>query len=171
MADYLVRLYALPSAAEAAAAIEKSGGVLRRALVPEKSLVVDWVRTNFSRNWADECEVAFSRQPVSCWIVTRGQEILGFACHDCIFRGFFGPTGTATAARGQGVGRALLLASLHAMAEAGYAYAVIGSGDGAAAFYQKTVGATVIADSAPGPYRHLLFPLDAPAAKERPGAS
>jgi predicted N-acetyltransferase YhbS len=49
------------------------------------------------------------------------------------------------------VGRALLLACLHAMRERGYAYAVIG-GVGPAEYYRRAVGATAIEGSTPGIY-------------------
>jgi len=63
--------------------------------------------------------------------------------------------GVDEAARGTGVGAALLVACLHAMAARGYFYAVIG-GVGPAEFYAKTVGAVEIPDSTPGPYRGML---------------
>ena len=54
--------------------------------------------------------------------------MLGFACYDTTHKNFFGPTGVDAAKRGQGIGTALLLATLHAMREAGYMYAIIGGG-------------------------------------------
>ena len=47
------------------------------------------------------------------------KEIVGFGCHDATCKNFFGPTGGQESHRGQGVGKALLLACLHADAEAG----------------------------------------------------
>jgi GNAT superfamily N-acetyltransferase len=71
----------------------------------------------------------------------------------------FGPTGTDEKARGLGVGAALLVASLAAMREAGYAYAVIGGvGEHVSGFYQKVVAAVEIADSEPGIYRDRIGP-------------
>ena len=51
--------------------------------------------------------------------------------------------------RGSGIGEALLLRCLHSMREAGYAYAVIGWVDEAAAFYRKTVNAEYIPGGTP----------------------
>ena len=85
----------------------------------------------------------------------RDRELIGFACHDCTRRNFFGPSGVAESARGLGAGRALLLASLHAMREAGYAYAIIG-GVGPEDFYRRTVGAVPIEGSPPGIYDFSL---------------
>lgn len=156
MPDYLVKLYQLPPLASALEKLEKNGYVLRRALAPEKTIVVDWVRTHFTLNWADECEVSFSNSPLSCFLVTRENEICGFGCYESTCKSFFGPTGVSESARGAGLGGALLLACLHAMWNEGYAYAIVGSGGGAEDFYRKVAGATPIEGSTPGIYRGLL---------------
>lgn len=156
MPDYLVKLYDLPPLAPALEKLKAGGYVLRRALPPEKSIVVDWVRRNFAANWADECDVSFSNRPVSCFVVTRENELFGFACYDSTCKAFFGPTAVDEKARQGGLGAALLLASLHAMWNEGYAYAIIGAGGGAEEFYRKVAGAVPIEGSAPGIYRGLL---------------
>ena len=153
MRDLLVRLYDLPPFGPAEAALAGRGITLRRPLPWEKHLLLDWVEAEFGRSWRSECEVAFARQPVSCFAAAVGGRVLGFACYEVTARGFFGPMGVATAERGSGVGEALLLASLHAMREHGYVYAIIGGGDGAREFYERTVGATVIEGSERGVYR------------------
>jgi len=61
-------------------------------------------------------------------------------------------------------GTALLLATLHAMAAEGYAYAIIG-GFGPAEFYSKAVGAVPIAGSTPGIYANMLGGGRAPGQK------
>jgi predicted N-acetyltransferase YhbS len=92
---------------------------------------------------------------VSCFIATRDREILAFACYDTTAKGYFGPTGVAEAARGSGIGKALLFRSLHALRESGYAYAIIG-GVGPKEFYAKACGAIEIPGSDPGIYAGLL---------------
>ena len=151
MADMLVRLYDLPSLAPAIDRAAPHGVSLRRPQAWEKALLIAWVRDTFSPGWALECEAAFTRQPAACFIAVADAAVVGFACHDCTRANFFGPTGVAPAARGQGVGSALLLACLHAMRDAGYAYAIIG-GVGPAEFYAKAVDAQPIAGSTPGIY-------------------
>ena len=155
MPDMLVKLYTLPPLEPVLQQQQAVGIDIRRALANEKYLVVDWVRRNFYPNWVSECEVAFTRQPVSCFIAVEQGQVIGFACHDATYRNFFGPTGVSEQVRGRGVGKALLLACLHAMAAQGYGYAIIGW-VGPAEFYTKTVGAVEIEGSDPGIYRGML---------------
>ena len=54
------------------------------------------------------------------------------------------------------MGTGLLLSCLHSMWEMGYAYAIIGWADEAAAFYEKTVGAIAIPGSHPAIYQNLI---------------
>ncbi len=150
-----MRLYDLPESASGVRALREAGIELRRALAPERHVVVSWVREHFGEGWASECEVSFGRLPISCFRAQRGQEVLGFACYDATAKAFFGPTGVLERERKQGIGTALLLASLHAMAADGYAYAIIGAA-GPADFYARAVGAVPIAGSTPGIYANLL---------------
>jgi GNAT superfamily N-acetyltransferase len=155
MPDLLVRLYDLPGAASELNHLAGRGIVIRRAMAYEKLPVVEWVKHRFGNGWADECDVAFSRIPAACFIATKAGKIVGFACHDVTCLNFFGPTGVDEKYRGTGIGKALLLSCLHAMAAQGYAYAVIG-GAGPTEFFIKSAGAQPIAGSTPGIYRDLL---------------
>jgi GNAT superfamily N-acetyltransferase len=152
--DMLVRLYALPSAEQASAALARDGVAVRRSLLPEKPIVIDWVRAHFDV-WMPEVDASYARMPIACFVAVRDSQLLGFACYDTIARNFFGPSGVAERERGRGIGRALLLAALTALRDAGYAYAIIG-GVGPRAFYEKTVGAVPIEGSTPGAYAGLL---------------
>lgn len=149
MPDLLVKLYDLP----ARRVVE--GIDVRRALPPEKHVVTTWTRETFGSHWASECDVALTHQPVGCHIALRGGALIGVACWDATARGFFGPIGTLESERGKGVGAALLLDCLHAMAAYGYGYAVIG-GVGPKEFYDRVVRSSEIPGSAPGIYRGLL---------------
>ncbi len=157
MTDLIVRLYDLPEAAPPLEALRGEGITVRRAMAYERGTVVSWVREHFGEGWADECSCAFGPPPVTCMLAVRSGDILGFACFECTCRNFFGPTGVLPQERGRGVGAALLLAALHAMAASGYAYAIIGgAGEDSIAFYEKVVGGTAIAGSVPGVYRDRL---------------
>jgi GNAT superfamily N-acetyltransferase len=170
MADMLVKLYDLPAAAPAFAEVTRRGLEMRRAWPTDKRVVADWVEHHFNDGLAAHCEATFEQRPVTCFIAVKTNQtntpsanpydlptelLLGFACYDAAFRGMFGPIGVREDMRGAGVGRALLLASLHAMAAERYAYAVIGWA-GSTDFYAKTVGATIITGSEPGIYRGQL---------------
>ena len=123
MQDMLVRLYDLPDYTPVAGRMSEIGIVIRPALAAEKSIVVEWVRTHFGDGWASETEVAFSFQPVACLIAIEDRLIRGFAVYEAAYKNFFGPTGVAKSQRGKGIGKALLLKSMMAMREQGYAYA------------------------------------------------
>jgi GNAT superfamily N-acetyltransferase len=151
----LVRLYELPASGARVEALRAEGIEVRRALAPERDVVVSWVRQQFGDGWASECAVSFGRLPISCFRAQRDQEVLGFACYDATAKAFFGPTGVLERQRKQGIGTALLLLTLEAMAAEGYAYAIIGAA-GPADFYARAVGAVPIAGSTPGIYRNLL---------------
>lgn len=156
MGDLLVRLYDLPEF-PAEAKVAAAGVTVRRALPPERHVVAEWVGKHFSPFWVSEVEAAMSRLPVTCWIAVKDNQLLGFACHDATAKGFFGPTGVDEAARGQGIGEALLIVTLRGMREAGYAYAVIG-GAGPVDFYKKRLDAFAIPESTPGIYQGMLRP-------------
>jgi predicted N-acetyltransferase YhbS len=155
MADLLVNLLKLPDFDIDAT----QQFLIRRAQPFEITPVRRFVETNFSRGWADEISVGFARQPITVFVATIDRELVGVAAYECTRRGFFGPTGVVPAAQGKGIGKALLLASLYALRELGYVYAIIGAA-GPVRFYQKTVGAIVIPDSEPGIYTDLLRNTD-----------
>jgi len=170
MTDMLVKLYALPDLAPHLASLNQKGIEVRRANSSEKHFLADWVRQHFQEGWAAECEVALENRPASCIIAVvkspayipnddpyhlPDEILVGFACYDAGAKGMFGPLGVDADYRKQGIGTALLLASLYAMKEAGYAYAVIGW-VASEEYYARAAGATVIPDSAPGIYRGRL---------------
>ena len=146
MPDLLVKLYALPDPP-----VPDRRFTIRHPLPHEKRGVIGWIQKEFGDGWAGECETAFARQPVTCFIAVDADRIVGFACYECTCRGFFGPTGVSPAFRSQGIGTALLFQCLHAMKEYGYAYAIIG-GAGPVDYYRQAVGAEIISGSEPGIY-------------------
>jgi predicted N-acetyltransferase YhbS len=155
MPDLLVHLSKLPPLTPLLAELKNHGIRIRRAQPFEISALRTFIEQEFSRSWADEVSVGFANKPVSVFIATIDGKIVGFAAYECTRRSFFGPTGVSKTQQGRGVGTALLIASLQGLSEMGYAYGIIG-GAGPVEFYQKTVGAIVIADSTPGIYTDLL---------------
>lgn len=156
MADLLVRLYDLPVFG-AESRVRDAGIVVRRALPPERQIVLDWIGARFSTFWVSEAALCLSQHPTTVYLAVRGNDLLGFACYDGTAKGFFGPTGVDEAERGKGVGEALLIATLRGMREAGYGYAVIGD-PGPVAFYRKRLDVLEIPKSEPGIYRGMLRP-------------
>jgi GNAT superfamily N-acetyltransferase len=152
--DLLVRLYDLP-VFESEAKVAAAGIEVRRAIPPEGGVILDWIAEHFSPPWVSEARLTLSVHPVTCWVAVRDGKLLGFACHDATAKGFFGPTGVDEAARGQGIGEALLIATLRGMREAGYGYAVIGD-PGPVGFYKRRLDALEIPGSDPGVYRGML---------------
>jgi hypothetical protein len=152
MTDMLVRLYDLPSPQPLIVKLAAQQIQIRRPRAYEKNLVLAWVEKHFSRGWASECDVCFSNRPVSAHIATFENDIVGFSCHESTCKNFFGPVGVLEPFRNLGLGRCLLLTSLHAMQDLGYAYAIIGGPTTAVGFYRQVVGATCIDGSTPGIY-------------------
>ena len=157
MPDMLVKLYDLPDSAPLYKKLEDNGVKLLRAMTPNKTKIVEWVRKEFEDGWADEISAAFTHHPVSCFIAydTNTKEILGFGGYDCTYLNFFGPTGVSEAARGRGIGGAIFLRCMEAMRDEGYGYAIIGSA-GPVDFYKKLANAIVIENSYPGIYKDLI---------------
>jgi GNAT superfamily N-acetyltransferase len=151
MADLLVKLYDLQDDWTFLSEQKTRGIIVRKPIGPEKYLVVNWIREQYGDAWASEADMAFANRPVSCFVAIKGQALVGFACYDATALGFFGPTGVDGSYRGQGTGKALLLACLLDMKLKGYGYAIIG-GVGPVAFYRKLVGAIEIPGSTPGMY-------------------
>ncbi len=85
----------------------------------------------------------------------KEEAFIGFACYDATALGFFGPIGVDPSQRGNGTGKALLLACLLDMKLKGYGYAVVGAVKDTD-FFNKTVGAVEIRDSMPGFYRNRV---------------
>lgn len=148
--DLLVPLYRLPAAGPA-----PDGAAVGKPIGPEHGACLAWVGAQFGPRWASEAAVALANRPLTLWLARTPAGPAGFACYDATARGLFGPIGIAPGERGRGLGRVLLLAALHDMHAAGYAYAVIG-GVGPAEFFRRHVDARPIEDSEPGLYRGML---------------
>ena len=158
MQDMLVNLLSLPDARPLYDTLRAQNIVIRRALAPDRRLICDFVDRTFGPCAVGEAEAAFARQPVSLFVATDHDQLVGFACYEATAPDFFGPTAVSESHRGRQIGQALLLRSLEAMRdELGYVYAIIG-GVGPVAFYEKAVGARLIPGSDPGIYWDFLTP-------------
>lgn len=151
MPDMLVNLLKLAPVKPLLNDLRQAGVIVRRAQPHEITPVREFILANFEPGWADEISVGYANKPVSVFIAIREGRVVGFSAYECTRRDFFGPAGVAESERRRGVGRALLLACLWGLREMGYAYGIIG-GVGPVEFYERTVGATLIQESAPGIY-------------------
>ena len=149
MSDMLVKLYQVQPDFELEKKLKAEGIVIKRALGLDKTEILDFVRTNFSNGWANECEMGLFND--GCYIAVYEKKVVGFACFDATMKDYFGPTGVLKEMRGKGIGKALLLRCLHTMYERGYNYAIIGWA-GPTKFYEKNCGAMLIHDSTPKSY-------------------
>jgi GNAT superfamily N-acetyltransferase len=126
-------------ATELAAAAAARGYQIRRAAADERALL-DAVAAEFGGAWPFELARALGHEPAGVHVALQDGAYCGFAAHDGNNRGlgWFGPTGTWPAHRGQGLGEALLIACLvdvaahHARCEVAWI--------GPRAFYDKVAG-------------------------------
>ena len=154
--DMLARLYDLPCKRKLIEELLFEKIVIRRARSYEKSIILKWIESEFSKGWASECDACFSHLPITVHIATKNGDVIGFSCHEATHKNYFGPIGVLEKYKNNNLGTALLLTSMHAMYEMGYAYAIIGGPTNAVEFYKKAVGAIPIPGSTPGIYTDRL---------------
>ncbi|WP_108123984.1 GNAT family N-acetyltransferase [Saccharospirillum mangrovi] len=150
MPDMIVSLQQLP-----ATPAVPEGCALQPAQAWDRDAIVDWVRREFGDGWASEVGNGLGSHPARVLVVRRGNELLGFACFDVTFPAFFGPTGVSENARGLGLGKALLIESLHRLKQRGYVYGFIGDA-GPVEFYRQAVGAVPVPEGLAGAYTEPL---------------
>jgi mycothiol synthase len=100
--------------ADAIAAARERGYEIRRATRDDSEHLRAAITTEFGGAWPFEVERALEQEPAGVHVALRDGQVCSFAAHDGNNRGlgWFGPTGTWPAHRGQGLGEALLLACL-----------------------------------------------------------
>lgn len=125
------------------AAVAQHGYEVRRAR-PDEAELLAAVTTEFGGAWPFELARALEHAPVGVHVAMKDGAYCGFAAHDGNNRGlgWFGPTGTWPAHRGQGLGEVLLVACLVDVAEAHAQCEVAWIGP--RPFYDKVAG--VVAD-------------------------
>jgi hypothetical protein len=157
--DLVVRLYGLPSPEPYLRELAEKGITLRRPRDYEKSQVLRWVESNFNQGFRDECDLTFGH-PVRTFIAIKDRHIIGFSCYETTHRNFAGPIGVLKEHRGRRGGNvaiALGLLTLQALAEMGYAYAILGGVSAFAPLCRRVFGAMDIAGSSPGIYTEPLL--------------
>lgn len=139
-------LSALPDITDAQARLAAEGVTVRRATAADAEAVGVCAAEHFGQGWSWEVREAIARgeagEVAGCHIALRGDEVLGFAAYGALRPSLFGPMGTLPAARGSGIGGALLVRCLADQRAAGLATAQIGWA-GPVAFYSRTIGARI----------------------------
>lgn len=154
--DYLTNLYNIDYQSKLQQ-LQQVGIRILRPLSPNKGKVLDFVKTNFSQQWADEVSTAFCTSPAHCFVAVKGNKIVGFAGYNCTAKGYFGPLGVVRSVRSKGIGSELLYQCLMSMKSQGYGYAIIGSvNDKAVTLYQRVCNAQPIAGSDKSLYDDLI---------------
>lgn len=142
MSDMLAPLVDLPPVGQLLNQLRQEQIYIRRPNPWEQAKLVEFVAT-FSSGWKDEVAIAFTHQPVTCFVAVHEDKFIGFAAYECSRRNYFGPTGVVPAYRGKNIGKVLFLAALNGLLDLGYTYAIIGDA-GPKEFYRKVVGAMEI---------------------------
>ena len=121
--------------------LKKSGYEVNKATPAIAGELSDFITSNFSAGWAKESKNAIGRGSGAVFVAKHGEQIAGFAAHDGNNSGlgWFGPAGTAASHRGNGTGKALLVACMANMRKAGHPYATV-AWIGPREFYRKSVG-------------------------------
>lgn len=105
-----------------------TGYSIRRAMSLEANRLYDFLKENFSTQWAAEVLPGMAKSNPTVFLAyDEAGNIVGFAAYDCTAKGFFGPLGVKESARKKGIGESLTKACFLAMKEEGYGYAVVGS--------------------------------------------
>lgn len=143
MPDMLCTLLEIPPVGSLLDQLRTEGITIRRPHPWEQEQLRAFIAEHFTAGWAQETAIAFTHQPVACFVAFNGGQIIGFADYECTRKNYFGPTGVHPGFRGKGIGKALFLAALQGLLELGYTYAIIGDA-GPVDFYKKCVGAIEI---------------------------
>jgi mycothiol synthase len=135
-------LTALPSVDDAEQRLAGRGVTVRRAGAADADRLVAFVREHFGPGWGGEVADSLDKAGAGCHLAERAGELLGFAAYGSSRPSWFGPIGTAPAARGLGAGGALLLRCLGDQAATGLTRAQI-SWVGPVPFYAAQAGAWI----------------------------
>jgi mycothiol synthase len=116
---------------------------IRRAGAEDVPALVRFTLANFGEGWAGEITHSVGRDQAGCYLaLAKDGAILGFAAYGSSRPSWFGPMGTAPAARGSGIGALLLRRCLADQRAAGHNHVQIGW-VGPLPFYAKAVAARV----------------------------
>lgn len=124
-------------------ALAARGIEIRRATVADSAAVTQLLEEHWPP-WRKEVLASLLNTPPSLHLALAVNEVVAFSVYDANNRGtgWFGPMGTAPAARRQGIGQLLLFRCLRDIAAQGHRYATIPWVD-PVGFYKQCAGAAV----------------------------
>lgn len=124
-------------------ALAARGIEIRRATVADSAVVTQLLEEHWPP-WRKEVLASLLNTPPSLHLALAVNEVVAFSVYDANNRGtgWFGPMGTAPAARRQGIGQLLLFRCLRDIAAQGHRYATIPWVD-PVGFYKQCAGAAV----------------------------
>jgi Acetyltransferase (GNAT) family len=120
--------------------------IVRRAAIEDYQELIYFVENEFGHRWIRSIKNGFFKiGQIPIFIALEDKRILGFACYDVVRnkKGIFGPMGTLTSGRSNGIGKTLLHYCLSEMKSIGYEYAIIGEA-GPIEFYERSCNAKLI---------------------------
>ncbi|MFC4104510.1 GNAT family N-acetyltransferase [Micromonospora zhanjiangensis] len=118
------------------------GVTVRRAEPADLPALVAFAEEVFGGSWPGELTRSVGRPDAGCHLAVRDGKLLAFAAWGSSRPTWFGPTGTAPAAQGLGIGSILLRRCLADQRAAGHDRVQIGW-VGPVPFYSRTVGARI----------------------------
>ena len=112
--------------ADAERQLDAKGVAVRRAAEADREVVRAFLAEHWPA-WIPEVETTFAQEPISLWLAFRDGDLLGFSAYDAnnVGTAWFGPMGTAEAARGLGIGGVLCRRCLADLRAKGHAHATI----------------------------------------------
>ena len=112
--------------ADAERQLDAKGVTVRRAREADREGVRAFLAERWPA-WIPEVDTTFAQAPVSLWLAFRDGDLLGFSAYDAnnVGTAWFGPMGTAEAARGLGIGGVLCRRCLADLQAQGHARATI----------------------------------------------
>jgi predicted N-acetyltransferase YhbS len=124
-------------------ALAADGVEVRRAIAADREPVMAFLEEHWPP-WKAEVGRSFANEPVSLHLAFEDGAVLGFSAYDAnnVGTGWFGPMGTAPAARGRGVGAVLLKRCLADLRAQGHTASTI-PWVAPIAFYAHHVGAEI----------------------------
>ena len=123
--DLIVKLYTLREDPALEKSLKEKGVRIKHVMPPDFMKVYEFVKDNFSSDWAGEALAAMMRG--ACYVAVRNRRIVSFGCAGAFAPDYAGPGGTIPEERGLGINRAIIQRSLRYLKDQGFQYAVAGS--------------------------------------------